>query len=210
MATDEFKPVVKEQEFVERRNELNILNDKIKLLELIIDRYRSTIEQSETKTIADIKALINPSDETVKRIVSEITEEFKPYIYEQNFLAASKKAHEYVRKIRTIKTPIDFWLMPKDVVKLRAGDPMDKAVLLCSILMGLDNYDVFVIVGVNDGTKVVVTFKHNEIWYLMDPISNGMISGKKEDIIEQWLGDEDNIYEFNNVHYNQIKESERE
>jgi len=210
MAKDEFKPVVKEQEFLERRNELNILNDKIKLLELIIDRYRSTIEQSETKTIADIKALINPKDETVKRIASEIAGEFKPYIYDQNFLAAAQKVHEYVRQIRTVKTPIDFWLMPKDVIKLRAGDQMDKAVLLCSILMGLDNSDCYVIVGVNDGTKVVVAFKFNEEWYLMDPASKGMINGKKDDIIQQWLGDEENIYEFNNINYNQIKESESE
>ena len=210
MAKDEFKPVVKEQEFVERRNEINILNDKIRLLELIIDRYRSTIEQSETKTIADIKALINQNDETVKKIAEEIESEFKPYIYDQNFLAAARKAHEYVRKIRTVKTPIDFWLMPKDIVKLRAGDPMDKAVLLCSILMGLDNSDSYVVVGVNDGTKVVVTFKYDNEWYLVDPVSNGMIKGSKDEIIAQWLGDEDNIYEFNSMHYNQLKESESE
>ena len=210
MTKDEFKPVVKEQEFTERRNELNILNDKIRLLELIIDRYRSTIEQSETKTIADIKALINPKDETVKKIASDLTSEFKPYIYNQDFIAASQKAHEYVRQVRTVKAPIDFWLMSKDVVKLRAGDPMDKAILLCSIIMALDNSDCYVIVGVNDGTKVVVAFKYNDEWHLMDPISNGTIKGKKEDIIEQWLGGEDNIYEFNNMHYNQLKEREIE
>ncbi|MEM3455051.1 MAG: hypothetical protein QXF07_02095 [Candidatus Micrarchaeia archaeon] len=203
---DEFKPISKQEEFVERRNEINILKDKIKLLELIIDRYRSTIEQSETKTIADIKAMVNTKDEEVKRISEEIKSKFKPYIYERDFIAAAKEAHEYIRRIRTIRTPIDFWLMPKDIIKLRGGDPMDKAVFLCSILIALDNYDSYVVVGINDGTKVAVSFKFKDEWYFIDPTGSEMINGKKEELIEKWMSEEKDIYEFNNVNYNKIKE----
>ncbi|MEM3408006.1 MAG: hypothetical protein QXW80_01745 [Candidatus Micrarchaeia archaeon] len=203
---DEFKSISKKEEFVERRNEINILKDRIKLLELIIDRYRSTIEQSETKTIADLKAMINPRDEEVKRISEEIKSKFKPYIYERDFIAAAKEAHEYIRRIRTIRTPIDFWLMPKDIIKLRGGDPMDKAIFLCSILIALDNYDSYVVVGINDGTKVAVSFKFKDEWYFIDPTGSEMINGKKEELIEKWMSDEKDIYEFNNVHYNKIKE----
>ncbi|MEM3593009.1 MAG: hypothetical protein QXW67_03910, partial [Candidatus Micrarchaeia archaeon] len=193
---DEFKSISKKEEFVERRNEINILKDRIKLLELIIDRYRSTIEQSETKTIADLKAMINPRDEEVKRISEEIKSKFKPYIYERDFIAAAKEAHEYIRRIRTIRTPIDFWLMPKDIIKLRGGDPMDKAIFLCSILIALDNYDSYVVVGINDGTKVAVSFKFKDEWYFIDPTGSEMINGKKEELIEKWMSDEKDIYEF--------------
>ncbi|MEM4134242.1 MAG: hypothetical protein QXO35_02515 [Candidatus Micrarchaeia archaeon] len=203
---DEFKSISKKEEFVERRNEINILKDKIKLLELIIDRYRSTIEQSETKTIADLKAMINTKDEEVKRISEEIKSKFKPYIYERDFIAAAKEAHEYIRRIRTIRTPIDFWLMPKDIIKLRGGDPMDKAIFLCSILIALDNYDSYVVVGINDGTKVAVSFKFKDEWYFIDPTGSEMINGKKEELIERWMSEEKDIYEFNNLHYNKIKE----
>jgi hypothetical protein len=204
--TDEFKPISEQENFVERRNEINILKDRIKLLELIIDRYRSTIEQSETKTIADIKAMINAKDPEVKKIADEIKSKFKPYIYERDFLEASKQAHEFIRTIRTIRTPLDFWLLPKDIIKLKGGDPMDKAVFLCSLLIALDNSDSYVVVGVNDGTKVAVSFKFKDEWYLIDPTGTGMISGKKEEIIDKWMGDEKNIYEFNNNYYNQLKE----
>ncbi len=203
---DEFKSISKKEEFVERRNEINILKDKIKLLELIIDRYRSTIEQSETKTIADIKAMVNTKDEEVKKISQEIKSKFKPYIYERDFLAAAREAHEFVRKIRTIRTPIDFWLMPKDIVRLKGGDPMDKAIFLCSILIALDNYDSYVVVGINDGTKVAVSFKFKDEWYFMDPTGSEIINGKKEELIEKWMSDEKDIYEFNNIYYNKIKE----
>ncbi|MEM3369430.1 MAG: hypothetical protein QXE90_01060 [Candidatus Micrarchaeia archaeon] len=203
---DEFKPISKQEEFVERRNEINILKDKIKLLELIIDRYRSTIEQSETKTIADIKAMVNTKDEEVKKISEEIKSRFKPYIYERDFIAAAKEAHEYIRRIRTVRTPIDFWLMPKDIIKLRGGDPMDKAIFLCSILIALDNYDSYVVVGINDGTKVAVSFKFKDEWYVVDPTGSEMINGKKEELIERLMSDEKDIYEFNNIHYNKIKE----
>jgi len=203
---DEFKNVSKQEEFIERRNEINILKDKIALLELIIDRYRSTIEQTETKTIADLKKMINPNDSEVKRIAEEISSGFKPYIYDKHFLEAAKKAHDFIRTIRTIRTPIDFWLMPRDVVKLRGGDPMDKAIFLCSILIRLDNSESYVLVGINDGTKVAVIFKFNDSWYMIYPTGKEMISGDKEEIIKKWFGEEKYIYEFNNNYYNQLKD----
>jgi hypothetical protein len=203
---DEFKNISKKEEFIERRNEINILKDKIALLELIIDRYKSTIEQTETKTIADLKKMINPNDEEVKRIAEQISSEFKPYIYDKHFLEAAKKAHDFIRTIRTIRIPIDFWLMPHDVIKLRGGDPMDKAIFLCSILIKLDNNESYVIVGINEGTKVAVIFKFNNSWYMVDPTGKEMISGDKEEIIKKWFGEEKYIYEFNNNYYNQLKD----
>lgn len=206
--SEEFKPISKQEEFVERRNEINILKDRIKLLELIIDRYKSTIEQSEIKTIADIKAMVNPKDNEVKRISEEIKSKFKPYIYDRDFLSAAKEAHEFIRQIRTIITPIDFWLMPRDIIKLRGGDPMDKAIFLCSILIALDNYDSFVVVGIDSGTKVAVSFKFKDKWYMVDPTGREMIEGKKEDLINKWMPDEKDVYEFNNIIYNQIRGGE--
>lgn len=202
---EEFKPISKNKEFVERRNEINILKDRIKLLELIINRYRSTIEQSERKTIADIKAMVKPNDREVKRISEEIKSKFKPYIYERDFIQAAKEAHELIRRIRTIRTPIDFWLSPNEILTLKGGDPMDKAIFLCSLFIALDNYDSYVIVGINNGTKVAVSFKFKEEWYFVDPTGTEIIHGKKDELINMWMSEEKDIYEFNNLYYNQIK-----
>lgn len=210
MAPKEFLPFKKEErtEFVERRSETSILSDKIRFYELVLNRYRQMIEQSESKTIADLKALINPHDETILRMKEEIVSNMRPYIYEQHFNAAAESAHKLVRELRTLKNPIDFWLTPKDLVTLRGGDPMDKAVFLCSLLISLDNPDAYVIVGVNNGIKVAVIYKHNETWRLLDTTSRATISGEKDKIIEEWFGGERQIYEFNNVYYNQLKGEE--
>ncbi|VVB73613.1 Uncharacterised protein [uncultured archaeon] len=210
MAPREFLPFRKGEgnEFVERRSEANILQDKIRLYELVLGRYRQMIEHSESKTIADLKAMIRPNDETVQKAKEEITSAMRPYIYDQHFDIAAEAAHKTVREMRTVKSLIDFWLTPKEMMNLRGGDPMDKAVFLCSLLIALDNPDSYVIVGVDSGIKVAVGYKFGEQWRLLDTTSKASVSGDKETLLKEWFGDERNIYEFNNIYYNQLKGEE--
>jgi len=211
MSQKEFLPFNKREEgkdFVERRSEVSILQDKIRFYELALGRYRQTIERSESKTIADLKALVEPNEETVIKVKDEIVAGMRPYIYDKHFPITAEAAHKVVREMRTLKNPIDFWLTPKELMSLRGGDPMDKAVFLCSLLIALENPDAYVIVGVDGGIKVAVGYRFNDEWRLLDTTSRATISGDKEKIIKEWFGDERQIYEFNNIHYNQIKGEE--
>jgi hypothetical protein len=207
MSPREFLPFRKEgdNEFAERRSEANILQDKIRFYELVLGRYRQMIEHSESKTIADLKAMIKPNDETVQKAKEEITSAMRPYIYEQHFHIAAESAHKTVREMRTLKSLIDFWLTPKEMTALRGGDPMDKAVFLCSLLIALDNPDSYVIVGVDSGIKVAVGYKFGDQWRLLDTTSKASVSGDKEKLLREWFGDEHSIYEFNSIYYNQLK-----
>jgi hypothetical protein len=211
MAPKEFLPFQKEDKgkgFVERRSEASILQDKIRFYELVLNRYRQMIERNESKTIADLKALVEPKDETVARIRGEITAGMRPYIYDQHFQAAAEAAHKIVREMRTMKSPMDFWLEPKELIALRGGDPMDKAIFLCSLLIALENSDSYVIVGVNTGIKVAVGYKFGDTWRLIDTTSRASVSGEKDKILNEWFGGERQVYEFNNTYYNQLKGEE--
>lgn len=211
MVPKEFLPFSKGEEkrdIVERRSEVNILRDKIAFYELVIDRYRQIIEGSESKTIADLKALIKPTDETIVKVKEDITKDMRPYIFDQHFNTAAEGAHKYVRETRTVKAPVDFWLTPAEIVNMRGGDPMDKAVFLCSLLIALENTDSYVIVGVNSGIKVAVGYKIGNEWRFIDPTSKATIKGDKESLLKEWFDGERQIYEFNNTYYNQLKGEE--
>lgn len=209
MGIKEFIPFFKEEKKVaERRDENRSLQDKLKLYEIIINRYKEYIEKNEAKTITDLKSMIRPQDEIVQKRKEEIIENIRPYIYDQHFLKAAETAHKSVRETRTYSAPVDFWLTPKEMAELRGGDPMDKAVFLCSILVALENSDARVIVGVNKGIKVAVGFVFNKEFYIFDPVSTVSAKGDKDKIIGEWFKDDKKIYEFNDRDYSEIRPEE--
>jgi hypothetical protein len=203
MGIKEFIPFLKEEkkQIIEKRDELRTCQDKLKVYELIIKRYKDLIEQKEAKSVSDLKALIKPTDEIIVRKRNDITEKIRPYIFEQHFLEAAEEAHKFIRTIRTMILPIDFWLTPKEIIEIRGGDPMDKAIFLCSLLIALENTDSYVIVGTSNGIKIAVGFELKGEWYLLDPTSEHHAKGKKEDIIQQWFGDMERVYAFNDKDY---------
>jgi hypothetical protein len=119
---------------------------KLRLCRLIIDRYRDKIEEYETKSVLDIKGLIQPRHEKIAELRESITEGFHPYVYEQSFLSAAKMAFAAASSFRTIAAPVSFWLSFSDIQEIGAGDEIDKSILLCSILrsLGSENAKVFV------------------------------------------------------------------
>ncbi|MEM2974707.1 MAG: hypothetical protein QW112_03760, partial [Candidatus Micrarchaeia archaeon] len=181
---------------------------RIKLYEIIIERYRDYIEKSETKTIADLKLLVRPNDEVIQKKKEDIIECMRPYIYEQHFQKAAEMAHKFVREIRTYTTTVNFWLTPKEMMNLRGGDPMDKAVFLCSLLVALENPESYVIVGMNKGIKVAVGCSFNNEFIIMDPISPATAKGEKDKIINEWFKNDKKIYDFNDRDYFEIKSEE--
>ena len=210
MGLKEFIPFFKEEkkEIPDRRDELRTLQDKIKIYEMIIERYREYIERSEAKTITDLKLLVRPNDEIIQRKKDELIQNMRPYVYDQNFLQAAELAHNFIREIRTCNIAIDFWLTPKEMMTLRGGDPMDKAVFLCSLFIALENQDSFVIVGVDKGIKAGVGFTFNNEFYMIDPASSAHAKGEKEKIIGEWFKEDKRIYEFNDRDYSEIRTEE--
>ena len=131
-------------------NEIDALRRKVALYRRVIERYRDMIEKAETKTVTELRSLIVPDDPDVVKLRDEILEDFRPYIYQQHFESAARKAYGYVlSELANEELPVDFWLEPRDMIELRAADEMDKAVLLCSLLRSLECESAKVVVESN-------------------------------------------------------------
>ncbi|MFH1470580.1 MAG: hypothetical protein ABIF01_02425 [Candidatus Micrarchaeota archaeon] len=173
-------------------------------LRKVIDRYRDHIEAGETKTVPDLKNLIDPKSKAVQEVKQKIEDSFHPYLYEANFEAAADKAFGFLRDdIGDEALPVDFWLSPDDVIELKLADEMDKAIFLCSLIIALDNETAKVVVETNGTRHAFVMFEFKEKFHLMDPVHNVNLSGSREEVVEKHLSGHEQklVYEFNNKGY---------
>lgn len=187
-------------------SEILALRRKVAVYRRIIERYRELIEKAETKTITELRAVIAPNDPAVVQIRDEILSEFRPYMFEEHFEKAVKRAYEYVHeKIANEELPVDFWLAPEDVMELRAADEMDKAVLLCSLLRSLECEDAKVVVESDGERHVYVGYSFRGRYTLMDSAHGEVAHGGREEVLEkQFSGRGKIVYEFNDKEYDEI------
>lgn len=193
----------------ECESELDASKRRESIYRKIIERYRELIEASESKSIPELRSLVRPQSSSVIELKDTLTKDFKPYEYEKDFLTAAQRAFEFVKdEIKTERIPVEFWLTPKDILELKAADEMDKAILLCSLLIGLGNKGAKVVVEMKGGLKhAFVMFSFGNRYYLFDPVHDINLAGSKE-ILEAQIStekDEENkiVYEFNDMGYNE-------
>ncbi len=117
----------------------------------IIEKYAAMINEYEEKTVPELKSLINRNDPTVqilkKQFTAELLEEkmkrggsAPEFVFSEDFLFIADKLFSYCKALRHIHAnlPVSFWLTMQEVVELRAADPFDRAILLCSLLRAFD------------------------------------------------------------------------
>ncbi|MFA6328312.1 MAG: hypothetical protein WCY41_02620 [Candidatus Micrarchaeia archaeon] len=131
---------------------------RVKLYKLIIDRYREDIEEHENKSVSDLKGMVLPHDPIITKTRDSLLEGFRPYIYEEHFLAAAKMCCSYVASFATISPPVAFWLSFSDMQSIMAGDEIDKSILLCSLLRSLGAPDARIFVTNTKNSYVLCPF----------------------------------------------------
>jgi len=91
----------------------------------VIERYAEVISFGEEKSIPELKKLVVP-DECVRKKAAEFPVE-----------GVAEAALDFVQKMPLMHSQlsVSFWLSPSEALELGAGDAMDKAVLLCSLLV---------------------------------------------------------------------------
>ncbi|MEM2963431.1 MAG: hypothetical protein QXW70_03370 [Candidatus Anstonellales archaeon] len=163
----------------------------------IIERYAEIIEESEAKSISELKGLVNTEDGKIKEIVSEIKKKYDDYNYERDFTNAAYEAVLFVSKIRTVSLPVNFWLSFSEIVEIGEADQMDKGILLCAILraLGSPNAAVFL----SEAKNVYVLWNVDDVFYLFDAESNGLDTGREEEIKAK-MGSS-LLYSFNDKEY---------
>ncbi len=175
----------------------------------VIMRYKEYIEERETLHVAELPTLVVPNDEAVVSSVKNIKAMFSSYGYDADFPEAAREAEWYIReRITTTSLPIQFWLRPSQTITLEAGDVFDKAVLLCSLLIGLGNVSSK-IVAVMDGSsrKIAVYCEFNDRIMFFDMDGKAAEFGTKDEMLSSMgigKGEDVTAYEFNDKMYNNL------
>ena len=178
---------------------------RLRLFRLIIDRYRDKLEEYETKSVSDLKSLVQPRNDKILQVREVLLEDFHPYVYEENFLSAAKLVFSHVSSFRTISAPVSFWLEFSEMYELMAGDEIDKSILLCSILRSLGS----------ENAKVFVTDTKNSYVLFQFAGKSFVADHSQKEILEKPTGAEaleclkgKILYSFNDKEYEDFQEGE--
>lgn len=175
----------------------------------IIMRYKDYIEEREGLYVAELPKLVTPEDTSVISAASGIMSNFPSYSYERDFLEAARLAHLYVKdKITTLSLPIQFWQKPSETITNAAGDPFDKAVLLCSLLIALGGVTTKIIIKITDGNRDFVVYSEYRGELIVIDLERGVGSAHdRNDLMARLkIGTDTELsaYEFNDKMYNDI------
>jgi hypothetical protein len=174
----------------------------LKLYELIVERYKDTINSSEEKSVSEIRQKITPYEEYIKTLRDKLVEDLLPYEYQKHFFLAVQKTIEYVKKIETMKLGFTFWMDFEKIDEMKIASAMDKALLLTTLLRSLDSKDAKVIVSKSG--KIFVGFSAQEENYIIVLESGSLLAG--EDVAKAF--EEDPIaYAFSDLFYESYEES---
>ena len=188
----------------------------VKLYSLILERYSDVINEHESKTVGEIKALVNKDDLTIQSLSNEF--KIEDYDFENHYFQAAEKAFDYVRgEIIFVKPDanVAFWLTPKEIASEKIGDDEDQAVFLCSLLYSLGDEKAEVVIAEleNSGTHAFVITEWNKKFMILDPCQEHSFRdfyGEKREVLEKYSFQGSHIkkflYKFNNSNYEQFSE----
>ncbi|MFH1306087.1 MAG: hypothetical protein ABIH83_00315 [Candidatus Micrarchaeota archaeon] len=165
-------PPLKPSETDELKKRISILRMQLELCNIVIERYKKFIEDGETKSISDLRSLVRPMDSTITEIKIGIEDQFHPYVFDSNFLLATQKAMDISFAWKKVKLPVSFWLSFQDMVRLKAADDMDRAILLCSLFRALGSDSSRVLIGKDKSAWVSFTFSEKQ--YIVNITSRTM------------------------------------
>ncbi len=170
---------------------------------IVIDRYKKFIEDSEAKSIADLRALVRPLDSTVTEIKMVVQDQFHPFLYQEHFMQAVEKSLDAVFAWKSVQLPVSFWVSFSDMARMHAADDIDRAILLCSLLRSLGSESAKVLIGKNKSAWV--SFKFNDKQYIIDIARRSMSAfPSTDDGLKQFMFSI--LYSFNDREYEDFSE----
>jgi hypothetical protein len=196
--------MVDEEEVKKYKEKMEEYYHKILLYQLLVSRYKDHIEGNETKTVPDVKSLVQPTNSNIVPIVQKIKTDNK------DFMKQFQSAYEYVDEIHSVPyIGATLWLSVKEMLDNKVADYEDKAILLCSILRALGANAIVLVALMTDGSNrpiVLLNMKDKSI--MLDPNKKHdfiKFVGKRNELIRQFSVDGNRIkrihYEFNDKDY---------
>ena len=196
--------MVDEEEVKKYKEKMEEYYHKILLYQLLVSRYKEHIEGNETKTVPDVKSLVQPINSNIVPIVQKIKTDNK------DFMKQFQSAYDYVDEIHSVPyIGATLWLSVKEMLDNKVADYEDKAILLCSILRALGANALVLVALMTDGSNrplVLLSMKDKSI--MLDPNTKHdfiKFVGKRNDLIRQFSVEGNRIkriqYEFNDKDY---------
>ncbi len=170
--------------------------DKLKVYELILARYKDHIEENEHKSVSDLRSHISPYNDFIKSLKERLFSEFRPYEYEKHFPAAARVAVDYVNGIKKVELPVSFWLGFETMDEFKVGDVIDKALLLASLLRALESPTAKVYI--TKTRKIYIGYEWKGEQSLINPESGSMLSGEEAQAI---FTSDPIVYAFSDLYF---------
>lgn len=170
----------------------------------IISRYKEYIEEKEGLSVAELPTLVTPNSEKVTEKANWIKSKFLNYTYDKDFYDASMMAFGFVNdETEDVVLPLQFWISPDEVITFMMGDIMDKAILLCSLLIKLGNPSARVFVKMDDSARrVFVYHEFSSKFHVLECGKEKREFNSRDDVLQSLQFNEDTVaYEFNNQMY---------
>lgn len=168
----------------------------LKIYELILSRYKEKIEENEHKSISELRSRISPYNDFVKQLNGQLCADLKPYEYEKHFPIALEKCIEYIRKMKNIELPVNFWMDFKIMDELKAGDVIDIALLLTSLLRSFDSPTAKMYI--TKTKKVYVGYEWKGEQHLINLESGSVLSGED---VQKTFADDPVVYAFSDLYF---------
>lgn len=179
------------------------LDDKTKLeiYKLVINRYKDTITQNESRSISEIRQRVSPYTDFIRKMRERMLSDTVPYEYKRHFFTAVERALSYIRGIRTCEFAFNFWMNFEEIDSLKVSSALDKAILLAALLRSFESEDTRVVVTKKG--KIFVKFLWRDTPYLVAPETGSLLSGEDSMKI---FSDDPVAYSFNDLVYENYEE----
>ncbi|MDD5163035.1 MAG: hypothetical protein PHD95_02390 [Candidatus ainarchaeum sp.] len=188
------------------------------LCRLLLSKYSELINESERRTIGEIKGLVNSDDLTIQSILADLKPE--NFSFEKDFLITAEKIFGFVSgEINFVELGINlnYWLSPKEIFSEKIADDEDLAIFLCSLLFGLGDEKAFVAVAELDNlqTHAFVITEFQENFLILDPAQKHQFKkffGNRDNVLMDYSFKGAKIkqflYKFNHSTYEQFADAE--
>lgn len=198
------------------REKVNEYYNRIRLYEVLVERYSDYIEENETQTIQDLKRRVNPRDESLADFVKEIRASIPDFDEARDMEKACNMAFSRIsEEIESVPSiDINFWLTLEDMMAKEIADYEDKAILVCAAFRALGADAVVVVADMVDGSnRPLVLMDTGTQHILLDPNDKHPFDkyrGSKQQVLSSYLHEGVRIskvlYEFNDQDYKQNME----
>ncbi|MBN1940543.1 MAG: hypothetical protein JW772_00005, partial [Candidatus Diapherotrites archaeon] len=186
----------------------------LRLQRLLLEKYAELINESERRTIGEIKGLVNSDDLTIQSILADL----KPdeYKHPKDYVAVASAVFDFVKSeinYVSLELNLNYWLSPKEIFSEKVADDEDLAIFLCSLLLGLGDEKASIVIAELDNLKThafVITEIDNKFFILDPSQKHGFhdFSGERDKVLLKYsFGDakiKQFLYKFNHSNYEQF------